>query len=119
MPKIEHSYPHCWRCHNPAIFRATEQWFIGMDREALRTNALEAIKRVKWHPAWGEERMTNMIADASRLVHFAAARLGRAHHRLLLRDLQRTVHREARTRSRCRDSGSTPPTSGIRKLPRN
>ncbi len=60
--KVEHSYPHCWRCHNPVIFRATEQWFIGMDREALRTKALAAIQAVKWHPAWGEDRMTNMIA---------------------------------------------------------
>ena len=60
--RLDHSYPHCWRCHNPVIFRATEQWFIGMDRENLRGRALEAIKTVKWHPAWGEERMTNMIA---------------------------------------------------------
>ena len=60
--RLDHSYPHCWRCHNPVIFRATEQWFIGMDREGLRTDALAAIKQVKWHPEWGEERMTNMIA---------------------------------------------------------
>jgi isoleucyl-tRNA synthetase len=60
--RIEHSYPHCWRCHNPVIFRATEQWFIGMDRESLRTRTLEAITNVTWHPAWGEERMSNMIA---------------------------------------------------------
>jgi isoleucyl-tRNA synthetase len=59
---IEHSYPHCWRCHNPTIFRATEQWFIGMERNDLRQCALEAIKRVKWQPAWGEERISNMIA---------------------------------------------------------
>ncbi len=60
--RLEHSYPHCWRCHNPVIFRATEQWFIGMDRENLRARTLEAIKTVQWHPSWGEERMTNMIA---------------------------------------------------------
>ena len=60
--KIEHSYPHCWRCHNPTIFRATEQWFIGMDRNDLRQRALEAIKTVHWTPSWGEERMSNMIA---------------------------------------------------------
>jgi isoleucyl-tRNA synthetase len=59
--KIDHSYPHCWRCHNPLIFRATEQWFIGMDREQLRAKTLDAIKQVQWYPAWGEERMTNMI----------------------------------------------------------
>jgi len=62
MRKIEHSYPHCWRCHHPTIFRATEQWFIGMDRNGLRQKALEAIKKVKWNPAWGEERIGNMIA---------------------------------------------------------
>jgi isoleucyl-tRNA synthetase len=60
--KIDHSYPHCWRCHNATIFRATEQWFIGMDTNNLRADALEAIKKVKWHPEWGEERMSNMIA---------------------------------------------------------
>ncbi len=60
--RLDHSYPHCWRCHNPVIFRATEQWFIGMDRNDLRARALEAIKQVSWHPEWGEERMTNMIA---------------------------------------------------------
>jgi len=60
--RLEHSYPHCWRCHNPVIFRATEQWFIGMDREELRTRTLQAIRNVTWHPSWGEERMSNMIA---------------------------------------------------------
>jgi isoleucyl-tRNA synthetase len=60
--KLEHSYPHCWRCHQPVIFRATDQWFIGMDRNHLRTRALDAIKKVKWHPAWGEERIGNMVA---------------------------------------------------------
>jgi isoleucyl-tRNA synthetase len=60
--RFEHSYPHCWRCHNAVIFRATEQWFIGMDREELRTRTLDAIRDVKWFPSWGEERMANMIA---------------------------------------------------------
>jgi isoleucyl-tRNA synthetase len=69
---IEHSYPHCWRCHNPVIFRATEQWFISMEAEmkdkegkqkgTLRSRALEEISKVKWDPAWGEERISNMIA---------------------------------------------------------
>ena len=59
---LTHSYPHCWRCHNPTIFRATEQWFIGMDRNDLRERTLKAIKQVKWMPAWGDERMSNMIA---------------------------------------------------------
>ena len=64
--KIEHSYPHCWRCHNPVIFRATEQWFISMeapvDGSTLRQKSLDEIKKVKWIPAWGEERISNMIA---------------------------------------------------------
>ena len=65
--KLEHSYPHCWRCHNPIIFRATEQWFISMETPmegggTLRSRALDEIKKVKWDPAWGEERISNMIA---------------------------------------------------------
>ncbi len=60
--EIEHSYPTCWRCHKPTLFRATEQWFIGMERNGLRERALEAIRRVKWLPSWGEERIGNMIA---------------------------------------------------------
>ncbi|MGO9085287.1 MAG: isoleucine--tRNA ligase [Candidatus Sulfotelmatobacter sp.] len=72
--KTEHSYPHCWRCHNPVIFRATEQWFISMEtpmpggtskgnpkNDTLRTRTLEEIRKVKWDPAWGEERLSNMI----------------------------------------------------------
>ncbi len=64
--KMEHSYPHCWRCHNPVIFRATEQWFIGMETPmkggTLRSRTLEEIAKVKWDPAWGEDRISNMIA---------------------------------------------------------
>jgi len=59
---LEHSYPHCWRCHNPIIYRATEQWFIGMDRGGLRQRALEAIGKVRWLPSWGEERIRQMVA---------------------------------------------------------
>ena len=68
---IYHSYPHCWRCHNPVIFRATEQWFIGIDTPlrnsdgtdtTFRQRALDEIKRVDWDPSWGEERISNMIA---------------------------------------------------------
>jgi isoleucyl-tRNA synthetase len=61
--KITHSYPHCWRCDNPVIFRATEQWFIGLDRDDLRKRALEEVDKVKWLPEWGRERMREMIAD--------------------------------------------------------
>ena len=69
--EFEHSYPHCWRCHNPVIVRATEQWFIGMEtpipnadgsETTFRQAALDAIKTVVWDPAWGEERISNMIA---------------------------------------------------------
>jgi isoleucyl-tRNA synthetase len=68
--KLDHSYPHCWRCHNPVIFRATEQWFISMETpmpggmgkdDTLRTRTLSEIKKVKWDPMWGEERLSNMI----------------------------------------------------------
>jgi isoleucyl-tRNA synthetase len=88
--EFEHSYPHCWRCHNPVITRATEQWFIAMDTEMIepaltereqlqklaglpmrtpgtkttfRDRALDEIKHVSWDPGWGEERITNMVAS--------------------------------------------------------
>ncbi|WP_419806825.1 isoleucine--tRNA ligase [Terriglobus sp.] len=64
--EIHHSYPHCWRCHRPVIYRATEQWFIGMetplDGTTFRQRALDEIKKVTWDPSWGEERISNMIA---------------------------------------------------------
>jgi isoleucyl-tRNA synthetase len=68
---LEHSYPHCWRCHKPVIYRATEQWFIGMETPVKRADgseasfrqlAIEEIDKVVWDPAWGKERITNMIA---------------------------------------------------------
>jgi isoleucyl-tRNA synthetase len=70
---LVHSYPHCWRCHKPLIFRATEQWFIRMETPVLspkadgknvtfRERALDEISRVTWDPSWGEERISNMIA---------------------------------------------------------
>ena len=69
--QLEHSYPHCWRCHKPVIFRATEQWFIGMETPVRRADgsettfrqlAIEEIDKVVWDPAWGKVRITNMIA---------------------------------------------------------
>ncbi|HEV7921466.1 MAG TPA: isoleucine--tRNA ligase, partial [Thermoanaerobaculia bacterium] len=60
---ITHSYPHCWRCKNPIIFRATEQWFISMDEKGLRQSALDEIKKVQWYPAWGQERISQMIEN--------------------------------------------------------
>ncbi len=61
--KIKHSYPHCWRCHQPIIFRATSQWFVSMDKQDLRKNALEGIARTRWIPQWGRERIHNMIEN--------------------------------------------------------
>ena len=61
---IRHSYPHCWRCKEPVIFRATTQWFISMEKNNLRSRTLDAIRRdVRWIPAWGEERIHQMIEN--------------------------------------------------------
>jgi len=60
--EISHSYPHCWRCKNPVLFRATSQWFISLDANELRARTLEEIKRVRWVPSWGEARIANMMA---------------------------------------------------------
>jgi len=68
---LEHSYPHCWRCHHPVIFRATEQWFVTLDKAVKRKDGsettfrqltIEEIDKVVWDPAWGKERITNMMA---------------------------------------------------------
>ena len=61
LEEINHSYPHCWRCKNPIIYRAADQWFASV--EGFRKKALEAIETVKWFPEWGEERIRRMIAD--------------------------------------------------------
>lgn len=58
---VNHSYPHCWRCKKPVIYRATNQWFASVD--GFRKATLDAIKTVKWYPAWGEERITKMVQD--------------------------------------------------------
>ncbi len=69
---VHHSYPHCWRCHRPVIFRATEQWFIRMETPmthadgsvtTFRQRALDEIGRVKWDPAWGQDRISNMVSS--------------------------------------------------------
>ena len=60
---IKHSYPHCWRCHQPIIFRATNQWFISMDKRDLRKNALDGIGRTQWIPQWGRDRIYSMIEN--------------------------------------------------------
>ena len=58
---VNHSYPHCWRCKHPVIFRATSQWFASVD--GFRKETLDAIKTVKWIPSWGEERITKMVEE--------------------------------------------------------
>jgi isoleucyl-tRNA synthetase len=60
---LSHSYPHCWRCKKPVIYRATPQWFISMDKLELRQKSLEAINQVKWIPSWGSERIYSMIEN--------------------------------------------------------
>ena len=61
--EISHSYPHCWRCKKPIIFRATEQWFIGMEENQLRERALAEINKVSWVPRWGRERIYGMVEN--------------------------------------------------------
>jgi len=60
---IGHSYPHCWRCKNPIIFRSTEQWFISMEKKGLREKALKAIGEVRWIPSWGKDRIYGMVEN--------------------------------------------------------
>jgi len=57
---FSHSYPHCWRCHNPLIFLATEQWFVSIDHNGLRAKVIHAIDNVKWYPGWSRDRIRNM-----------------------------------------------------------
>jgi isoleucyl-tRNA synthetase len=61
--EMEHSYPHCWRCKNPVIFRATEQWFISMEAQGLREKALSNIGQVTWIPYWGKDRIYGMVEN--------------------------------------------------------
>jgi len=61
--QITHSYPHCWRCKQPVIFRATEQWFVSMENTGLRDSAMKAISEVEWIPGWSVNRMSAMVGD--------------------------------------------------------
>ncbi len=61
--RITHSYPHCWRCKHPIIYRATEQWFCSVD--AIKDAAVQSCEGIQWHPAWGKERMASMITERS------------------------------------------------------
>jgi isoleucyl-tRNA synthetase len=60
---LRHSYPHCWRCHHPVVFRATDQWFLALEHRGLRKGALAEIEKVRWIPRWGRERIYNMIEN--------------------------------------------------------
>ena len=86
--KETHSYPVCWRCKNPIIFRATFQWFIGLDRDGLRERALAAIAGVRWYPRVGRGAHPQHGRGPSRLVHLAPAPVGRPDPGLLLPRLQ-------------------------------
>jgi len=59
--RVEHSYPHCWRCKTPLIFRATRQFFLSLSHKDLKERVLERVEEVSWHPSWGHERMRNMM----------------------------------------------------------
>ena len=59
--RIKHSYPHCWRCKKPVLFRATQQWFVSVDK--FRGEALEAIRKVSWIPSWGQEKISSMVQE--------------------------------------------------------
>lgn len=61
--QVTHSYPHCWRCKKPVIFRATEQWFISMEHRGLRDRCLAEIDAVRWIPSWGRERISGMVSN--------------------------------------------------------
>lgn len=61
LTPIIHQYPHCWRCHEPIVFRATEQWFASV--EDIKEAAVKEIEKVRWIPAWGEDRIKSMVVD--------------------------------------------------------
>jgi isoleucyl-tRNA synthetase len=61
--RLRHSYPHCWRCHDPVVFRATDQWFLSLEHGGLRRKALDEIDRVRWIPRWGRDRIHGMIEN--------------------------------------------------------
>ena len=117
---IVHSYPHCWRCHEPVIFRATDQWFVSMDNTGLREAALDQIhNHVEFIPEWGVNRIGAMVADrpdcASRASAAGACRFPCSSARAAARPLR--PKRPSTRLSTC----STPkaPTHGSRRSPRN
>lgn len=97
--KITHSYPHCWRCKNPVLFRATDQWFVSMDKTGLREQALDQVRNhVSWYPRARRQPHRRHGGAASRLVHLPSAQLGRADSVLHLRRLWREDHERRHAR---------------------
>ena len=94
VERYDHRYPHCWRCKNPVIFRATPQWFVSMDEavggSSLRQRAMEEISRVNWLPDVGRRPDEQYVQGPSRLVCFATAFMGCADPGLLLQWLRRS-----------------------------
>ena len=86
--EIEHSYPHCWRCKKPVIFRATEQWFVSMEKNGLRKSALDSDRYGRVDTRVGQGAHLQYAPRPARLVHLAPEDVGRAHHHLLLRGVQ-------------------------------
>ena len=91
LENIDHSYPHCWRCHNATIFRATEQWFIGMDNNSLRAERARRHQRRQLDARVGRRAHLQHGRQPPRLVHLAPARLGRADCCFLLRAVPRAA----------------------------
>ena len=134
---FSHQYPHCWRCHNPVIFLATSQWFIsldgaptarGRDRRdglesgtTLREAALDAIDhQVKWIPAWGHDRIYNMVANRPDWCISRQRVVGRADPGGRLHEVRRgDRHAGARRARRRRSSRRTAPTRGTSGRPRS
>ena len=88
---LRHSYPHCWRCHNPVVFRATDQWFLSLEHAGLRKTTLDEIDRVPLDPALGARAHLRDDREPAGLVPVAPAHLGRADPGLLLRGLRRAA----------------------------
>ena len=84
--EIVHSYPHCWRCKHPIIFRATPQWFCSVD--SFKDDAIAACENVRWVPGMGQGPYALHDPGAYRLVHQPSAPLGSAHPRVLLQGLR-------------------------------
>ncbi len=120
LEKMGHSYPHCWRCHNPMIFRATEQWFIGMERNDLRQERAGSHQARAVEAYVGRRAHLQHDRDAAGLVHLAPARVGRADHRVLLRQVPRAAHGSQDPGSASWNSfASTARTSGTNARRRN